>query len=53
MAEMTLEEKIAGFWNYIGIKVAEKDVHGVWDAAIEIAILEGRLKERSAHENAG
>lgn len=50
MAELALEDKIAGFWVYIGIKVAEKDVHGVWDAAIEIAILEGRLKERKSGE---
>lgn len=44
--EMTLEEKEARFWSYLDVKRAEKDPHGIWDAAIEIAILQARQKER-------
>ena len=45
---MELEEKVERFWSYLDAKRAERDVHGVWDAAIEIAILEGRIRERNS-----
>jgi hypothetical protein len=44
---MRLEEKVERFWAYLDAKRAERDAHGVWDAAIEIAILEGRLKQEN------
>lgn len=45
--ELSLEEKIVRMWAYLDVKRVERDAHGVLDVVIEIAVLEGRVKERT------
>lgn len=40
----TLEKQIEVLWSYLKMNVERKDLHSIWDCAIDIQVLYGKLE---------